>query len=297
MDLPGFFIDMLNKQYNEETVKKIINGLGLSRATTLRVNSLKSSFDKVQKALLDANISFKNVPFYNDALILENDENIQNLDIFKNGEIYLQSLSSMLPALILEPQENTDILDMAAAPGGKTTQLAALTHNSSNITACELNSIRAERLKFNIEKQGATCVYVMVSDSRKIDDFFSFDSILLDSPCSGSGTLVIGDENYKKYFTEKLIKKSVSAQLSLIQKASKILKTGHEMVYSTCSILECENEKIVNSILKNNKFEIVPINFEGMEFIPTLPTKIPGTLCVCPNELFEGFFVAKIRKK
>ena len=90
----------------------------------------------------------------------------------------------MLPPIILEPKENIDILDMAAAPGGKTTQIAMITNNNSNITACEMNSIRLEKLKYNVEKQGATSVYIMQTDSRKINDFFKFDSILLDAPCS-----------------------------------------------------------------------------------------------------------------
>ena len=113
----------------------------------------------------------------------------------------------MLPVIVLEPEEQTDILDMTAAPGGKTTQIAAMTNNKANITACEMNVVRAEKLKYNIEKQGASCVYIMRTDARYIDDFFSFDKILLDAPCSGSGTLNIENLNLEKTFTEKLIKK------------------------------------------------------------------------------------------
>ena len=200
----------------------------------------------------------------------------------------------MLPPIILKPEENEDILDMAAAPGGKTTQMAALINNKARITACEMNAIRAERLKYNIEKQGASSVYVMITDSRKIDDFFSFDRILLDAPCSGSGTLYSEDEKIEKTFTPKLIQKSIKAQTQLLKKAINILKPGKEMTYSTCSILQEENEDIVNNILKNKKVEIVPIEID--KNIPVLPTKIKGTLCVCPNEEYEGFFIAKIRK-
>ena len=203
----------------------------------------------------------------------------------------------MLPPIILEPKEGTDILDMAAAPGGKTTQIAALTNNKAHITACEKNKIRAERLKYNVDKQGATCVFIMPKDSRFIDDFFSFDQILLDAPCSGSGTLDYNDANVEKYFTEQLIERSSKTQKTLLSKAIKLLKPGHEMIYSTCSILDCENEDVVSSVIKNGNIEIVPINFEGMEELPILPTKIFGTLCVKPTELYEGFFVAKIRKK
>ena len=202
----------------------------------------------------------------------------------------------MLPPIILNPKQDMDILDMCAAPGGKTTQIAALSENKSHITACEMNHIRMERLKYNIEKQGASCVYVMQKDARTIDDFFSFDGILLDAPCSGSGTLNVNDPKLEKTFTMNLINKCKNAQLQLLKKAIKVLKPGREMIYSTCSILSCENEEILNSVLKTEKIEIVPINFEGIEDLPLLPTEIAGTLCVCPNELYEGFFIAKIRK-
>ena len=201
----------------------------------------------------------------------------------------------MLPPIIMNPQKSEDILDMCAAPGGKTTQIAAITENQANITACEMNAIRAERLKYNIEKQGASSVYVMQKDSRVIDDFFSFDRILLDAPCSGSGTLNLQDESVFKYFTPKLIEKSTKTQLMLLKKALKILKPGKEMIYSTCSILQCENEEIIAKALKGTKAKVVPIEFSGMENLPLLPTTIPGTVCVCPNELYEGFFIAKLK--
>jgi NOL1/NOP2/sun family putative RNA methylase len=216
--------------------------------------------------------------------------------MYKNGEIYLQSLSSMLPPIILNPKQGADILDMAAAPGGKTTQMSAITQNQAHITACELNKIRAERLKFNIEKQGASCVYVMVKDSRKIDDFFAFDQILLDAPCSGSGTLNSNDSNIKKYFTKNLIEKSTKSQIELLKKAIRILKPGGKLVYSTCSILQAENEEIVEKAIKGTDCKIVPIDFKGIEDIPVLPCKINGALCVSPNEFYEGFFIAKLQK-
>lgn len=113
----------------------------------------------------------------------------------------------------------------------------------------------------------------------------------------GSGTLNIEDKNLEKTFTKKLIEKSMTSQLTLLKKALNILKPGHEMIYSTCSILSCENEEIVENALKGQKAKIVPIEFEGKDTLPLLPTKIEGTLCVRPTELYEGFFIAKIRKE
>lgn len=294
-----FLKEKLEKQYGTEITKEIISGYQTKRKTTLRINTIKSDIEEIKNELEKEKIEYEQVKWSKEALIIKNadEKAIQEMEIYKNGKIYLQSLSSMLPPIILEPKEGTDILDMAAAPGGKTTQIATLTNNKAHITACEKNKIRAERLKYNVDKQGATCVFIMPKDSRFIDDFFSFDQILLDAPCSGSGTLDYNDANIAKYFTEQLIERSSKTQKTLLSKAIKLLKPEHEMVYSTCSILSCENEDVVASAIKSENIEIVPINFDGMEELPILPTKIPGTLCVKPTDLYEGFFVAKIRKK
>ena len=200
----------------------------------------------------------------------------------------------MLPPIILKPKENEDILDMTAAPGGKTTQIAALTNNKAHITACEMNNIRIEKLKYNVQKQGATNVSILKEDSRRLNDYFAFDKILLDAPCSGSGTIEL--ENKKTYngFTEKLLEKTTQSQLTLLKKALKILKPGHEMVYSTCSILQEENEDIISKAIKGAKVEVVPIEIQGD--IPKLPCKIEGALCVAPTKYYEGFFVVKLKK-
>lgn len=296
--LPEFLIKELNEQYGEDTTSKILSGYMETRVVSLRVNTLMATVEKVCEELIKNNIEFEKVSWTDSAIVIKNasEEDLQKLSIYENGEIYLQSLSSMLPPVIMQPKENTDILDMTAAPGGKTTQIAAITNNNANITACEMNNIRIEKLKYNIEKQGATSVVVLQADSRNLSDYFAFDQILLDAPCSGSGTIDLNNERTYKNFSEKLVEKSTKSQLTLLKKALKILKPGHEMIYSTCSILEKENEEIVNKALKGVNAEIVPIEMRGMENIPSLPTKIEGTLCVCPNKYYEGFFVAKIRK-
>lgn len=298
-NIPSYLKEMLEKQYDTKDIETIVKGYYKKRPVTLRVNTIRASEQKIREELEKNNIQYDRVNFCEEVFIIKNvtEKEIEQLEIYKNGEIYLQSLSSMLPPLILNPEENIDILDMAAAPGGKTTQIAAITNNKSRITACEINNIRAERLKYNIDKQGATSVYLMKKDSRFIDDFFSFDKILLDAPCSGSGTLDLSNQNIEKIFTKKLVEKSIKSQLALLKKAVKILKKGHEMVYSTCSILKCENEDVVNEVLKQNNIEIVPIEYEWLSSLPLLPTKINGTLCIAPNEYYEGFFIAKLRKK
>ena len=289
--IPQFLKDLLIEQYGEEISTKIENGYKAQRPVTLRVNNLKTSLEKAKEKLDEAQIEYETISWYEKALIIKNvrEEEIRKLEIYENGEIYLQSLSSMLPPIILEPKAGENILDMAAAPGGKTTEIAALTENKAYITACEKNKIRAERLKFNLQKQGVKSANIMVEDARKLSDYFSFDKILLDAPCSGSGTENIFDKNFSK----ELVERSVKFQEELLNKALKILKPGGEMVYSTCSILKQENEKVLERVLSKGNAQIEPITVQDIE---VLPSKIAETITVCPTENYEGFFVAKIKK-
>lgn len=283
---------LLLNQYGEKIADEIKQEQEKVKKVTLRVNNLKSNVEEIKQQLLTNNIQFKEVTWYKDALIIDDvrEQQIRKLSIYQEGKIYLQSLSSMIPPLILDPKEGENILDMAAAPGGKTTQIAAMTNNKAWITACEKNKIRGERLKYNLEKQGVRSVNIMFQDARSLSDFFSFDKILLDSPCSGSGTESINNIEDVENLVERLSK----IQEQLLTKALKLLKSNHEMVYSTCSILSRENEEIIEKVLKKQKAEIIEIpKIEGIE---TLPTKIKGTLCVKPTEYFEGFFVAKLKK-
>lgn len=297
--IPQFLFEKLKNQYGEELAEKIENGYSEKRYTSLRANTIKTTNQNIAKELQIAGIEFDKVNWSEDAFIIKNatESDIRNTSIYTNGEIYMQSLSSMIPAIVLNPQKNENILDMTAAPGGKTTQIAALSGNQSFITACEKNKIRLDRLKYNLEKQGVMTANVMNVDARKLDNFFSFDKVLLDAPCSGSGTLNSNDEKLEKYFTKELIQRSVKTQSELLQKAITVLKPGNEMVYSTCSILQEENEENIQKYIKKGLIEIVPINLKQYEEIPKLPTKIEGTMCICPDELYEGFFVAKLRKK
>lgn len=298
-NIPDFLYERLLKQYGEKLTESILKGYSTKRYVTLRVNTLKSNTEQIKDTLNSLNIKYKEVMWSREALILEELEEaeIRKLPIYENGEIYLQSLSSMLPVIVLAPKPNENILDMAAAPGGKTTQMASISQNKALITACEKNRIRAERLKYNIEKQGASRVNVLIEDARNLDNYFSFDKILLDAPCSGSGTINKNNQKLEKIFTEELINRSVKTQYELLRKAISILKSGHEMVYSTCSILEEENEKNIEKILKNSNIEIVPIDEKLFKGANLLPTKLKGTIIVAPNELYEGFFIAKLRKK
>lgn len=291
---------LLTKQYGAELADKIISGYFVNRKPSLRINPLKGERETALSELKSAGIELTPAGWYEDGFVIENaDESaIQALKAYTEGRVYLQSLSSMLPPILMNPKIGTDILDMAAAPGSKTTQIAAITKNNCRITACEMNHIRAERLRHNVSLLGANGVYVMETDSRRLDSAFSFDSVLLDAPCSGSGTLHFNEETSQENsgFTEELISKCVRSQKALIAKAISLLKPGREMIYSTCSILSRENEDIVSWALSGGGVEIVPLRKDWLDTLPRLPVRIDGTLCVMPNEHYEGFFIAKLKK-
>lgn len=291
MDELNFYKDLLLKDYDENIINKVLNGIKTDKKVTLRVNTLKASVEEIISEFNSLNIKFKQVDWYKDAFIIENiqERDLQDLEIYKQGKIYLQNLSSMLPAIILNPKDNENILDMCAAPGGKTTQMACLSENKAFITAIERNKIRGEKLKYNLQKQGAGTVNVMFEDARNLSDYFKFDKILLDAPCSGSGT----DNVFKNNFTKELIEKSVKTQEALLKKALKLLKQGGELVYSTCSILKDENENVLEKCLKNTDYKIEKI--ELTDEIEVLPSKFEEVKTIAPNEYFEGFFLAKIR--
>ena len=296
--VPAYLAQLLRAQYGEETAERIAQGYAAQRVVTLRANPLKTDAQTVRERLAAQDIETSPVPWYADAMIVRGarEDALTGLDLYERGEIYLQSLSSMIPPLLLGAKPGENVLDMAAAPGGKTTQIAALTGNQAMVTACEMNKIRAERLRYNVQRQGATRVTVMNIDSRNLDDLFSFDRILLDAPCSGSGTVQLGSPRSTGQFSREFLSRTTKQQEALLGKALRLLRPGCEMIYSTCSVLAQENEEIVSRVLRKTGALIVPLELAAFDSVPRLPVSIPGTLCVAPDELHEGFFVAKIRR-
>ena len=266
----------------------VLTGYRSARAVTLRANALRSSADEVAAKLRGAGIAFSRVAWYADAFILTDacEEEIAALPLYRNGEVYLQSLSSMLPPLALAPAAGENILDMTAAPGGKTTQILALSGGKALVTACERDAVRFERMKFNLARQGAERVNALRTDALALDDFLKFDKILLDAPCTGTGTI---SADGRVRFSEEYLAKCVKMQRKLLAKALRLLKKGGTLVYSTCSVLREENDGAAEEAIRRGAKLVPP---EIPEEIPRLPS-MEGTVCVCPNEYYEGFYVAK----
>ena len=291
--IPSILKEKLISEYDNEVYNTIEQGY-IKKPLTIRINTIKTTKEEIIEILNKNNIKYQTISWFDNALIILNrDENeLKELNIYKDGKIYYQSLSSQIPPLILDPKDNETILDMTAAPGGKTTELAALSNNKVFITATEKSKIRYDRLKYNIEKQGAKKVTILKEDATNLDDFFKFDKILLDAPCSGSGTIIKDNDN--SYLTEEFIERITNTQKRLIDKAIELLKRNGELVYSTCSILKEEDDEIIKYVLeKYPDLELMPISIKDL---PLIEDTIKGTIKIVPTKYYEGFFIAKIKR-
>lgn len=302
--LPKEFIENLYELHSPLVADKILAGMAGKRNATLRVNTLKYNIQDLMRYFREINIKFERVNFYNDALIIKNanEKEIQKLEIYKKGYIYLQSLSSMVPPIVLGATENENILDMASAPGSKTTQISAMMKNTGHIVANELDKIRCERLKFNVENQGVTNAEIINGYGEKLGDKYpeSFDRVLLDTPCSGEGRFIAEIPGTYRNWSVRTVKELSKIQKKLIKSGYNALKPGGIMVYSTCTLNLEENENILRWALENLNLKMMDINLDIKGAIPgdSLDTKlgIEKAIKILPTKETEGFFVAKLRK-
>lgn len=302
--LPNDFVDELYENFSPITVDKIFLGMTDDRYVTLRVNTLKYNIQDLMKFFKEKNIKFDRVPYYTDALIIKNvkEKDIQKLDVYEKGYIYFQSLSSMVPPLVLAPKVGERVLDMTSAPGSKTTQMACLMQNNGYILANELDKIRCERLKYNVEMQGASIVCVVNGRGEKLGDNYEgqFDKVLLDAPCSGEGRFIATNPMTYRGWSKKTVSDLVKMQKKLFASGYKALKPGGTLVYSTCTINKEENEFILDWALNNFDVKLDNINIEIKDsvhgFNEGLDKSISKAIKILPSKTMEGFFVSKFIK-
>ena len=221
------------------------------------------------------------------------------------GKYYIQSLSSMIPALVLSPSEHDTTLDLCAAPGSKTTQLASLMNNRGTLYANEVSVDRVKSLVFNIDKMNLVNLGVIKYKGELLSTIFEnrFDKILVDAPCSALG-IVQKKGEVSNWWNLKQAEKIAELQLRLLISAIKMLKVGGEIVYSTCTLTMEENELVINKALKNYPVELMDIELP-VKSIPgftkfgdnQLNTDLQKTRRIIPWEIqSEGFFICKLTK-
>jgi 16S rRNA (cytosine1407-C5)-methyltransferase len=237
--------------------------------------------------------------------VVEGSDKIGKTLEYTIGRYYIQSLSSMIPPLVLLPNENDVVLDMCAAPGSKSTQLSEMMNNSGTLYSNEPNAKRVKSLVYNLDRMTRVNMGVIQKYgeilSKKFDHFF--DKVLVDAPCSGLG-IVQKKGEISNWWNEKSVERISDTQLRLLISAIKTSKVGGEIIYSTCTLTVEENELILDKILKKYPVELADIELP----IPSHPaiTKVEGrdlnpqiskARRIIPWEVAsEGFFVAKLIK-
>lgn len=297
MSLPQPFLDRLAKQFGPSISNTIIKAFEAERLPTFRTNTLRATDDNVMSGLREARAMFarsKEIPHAFNVRNLDN-ETLLALPMTKEGKIYVQGLTSMLPPLILAPKPNETVLDLCAAPGSKTSQLAALMNNQGKIVACEENEIRYQKLLNTIRIQGATCV-----DTRYIDATLlhhempeMFDKVLADVPCSAEGRIRLRDKRSYGFWSEKNIVAHAKLQRRLLRSAVACLKPGGILVYSTCTLAPEENEGMIDWLLA--EYPILKTQSVELPFSP-IKKHLNGSVTLLPSKDAEGFFVAKLKK-
>lgn len=274
---------------------------------SIRVNTLKIDVDKLIKKMSDKWI-FKKIPWTKDGFWIENKKgrrDIGNTIEHTLGYFYVQGAASQIPANVLKPKKESIVLDMCASPGGKTTQIASIIKNTGIIIANEIDYTRMSALNINLQRCGVYNTIITKMDGLRFKKTrIKFDYVLIDAPCSATGT-IRKDYSIIKMWNPNMIKKLSKQQKKLIETGFDILKQNGTLVYSTCTLEPEENEEVIDYLLNKNdnaKIENIELDIKRSEPILEFEGKkynkeIKKTLRIWPQDNdTEGFFVAKIKK-
>ena len=271
---------------------------------SLRVNTLKIQENELINRLKRERVRLEKVPFLEWGYWYEAKFSMGATPEYLLGYYYLQEAASQLPVQVLNPQPDETILDMAAAPGSKTTQIAQYLNGKGIIMALDENVHRLVSVRNNLERCGVTNAILYKKDARFVPDFkMEFDKVLLDAPCSGN---FITDKDWFNKKTLDGIKERARLQKELLKAAVKVLKPCGTLVYSTCSICSEENEGVIDYLLKEfPNSELEKIKLDNLKQSPCIlnyknqaySEEIKKCLRIWPQDNdTEGFFVAKITK-
>jgi len=299
------------KMFPAEQAIQFFDANEKSRPLTIRTNSLKARRSSLIQSLTARKVQVDPVGAWTKVgiKVYESAVPVGATPEYLGGHYMIQSASSLVPVMALAPQENETVLDMAAAPGGKTTYLGQLMKNTGALFANDAKKERCKALAANIHRMGLTNTIVMNMDGRKLPEHLpKLDRVLLDAPCSGSG-IIARDPSVKvkrgtKDFeeTSRLQKELLKAAVDMVNADS---KTGGYIVYSTCSISVEENEAVIDYILKARNVELVSfsssVNF-GVEGLTRFrERRFHPSMNLCRRYYphvhnMDGFFVAKLKK-
>jgi ribosomal RNA methyltransferase Nop2 len=305
-----YLMEQLFHLFPVQELTEFLEANEVQRPVTIRANTLRTRRRDLAQALLNKGVNLEPVGKWSKVglQVFDSPVPIGATPEYLAGQYILQAASSFLPVMALAPFENERILDMSAAPGGKTTYIAALMKNTGSVFANDANKDRTKALIANIHRLGVTNAVVCNYDGREFPKVLGgFDRVLLDAPCSGTG-VISKDESVKVNKSEDDILTLTHVQkeliLAAIDSVDATSKTGGIIVYSTCSIMVAENEEVVNYALKKrNNIKLVETgldfgvpgftSFRGKSFHPS--TNLTRRYYPHAHNM-DGFYVAKFRK-
>ena len=273
---------------------------------SIRVNTLRATVAEIKKSVEKKGWRLDQIPWCKEGFWISHPErrDVGNLLEHHLGQIYVQEAASMIPPLVLQPQPGDLVLDMCASPGSKTTQMAAMMKNEGLIVANDYKGMRMQSLGLNLQRSGILNTLITIMHGKRFYQF-QFDKILLDAPCSGTGTIRKSLKTIN-IWNSGMIGKIAQTQKELLQRAFENLRPGGAMVYSTCSLEPEENEGVVNFLLeKFPEASLEQIKLKGLKSSPPVEefngqqysAEVKKCLRIWPQDNdTEGFFVAKIKK-
>ena len=299
---PGF-IERYSSLTDWEQFKKY--SLSFLRRS-IRVNTLLADVKEVKKSIESKGWQLTKIPWCKEGFWLDNPErrDVGNLLEHHLGQIYVQEAASMIPPLVLKPKPGDLVLDMCAAPGSKTTQMAAMMKNKGLLIANDYKGDRLQSLGINLQRSGLTNAIITLMPGERFSGF-QFDKILVDAPCSGTGVIRKSLGTINKW-NPSMIKKIARQQKKLLLAAFDNLKKKGELVYSTCSLEPEEDEEVINYLLEErSNAKVMPVKLSGLKISPPVlkfgkmeyNPQIKNVLRIWPQDNdTEGFFIAKIKK-
>ena len=290
--IPKWFCDVLEKQYGNENLKQAITSLKKIPYLSVRVNKLKYSEEEFEEFLKEKDIQIikkvDTVYYVNSGLIINSEE-------FKAGKIIAQDASSYLAARNLGVMPNELVLDICAAPGGKTAVLAEEMKNSGEVIAIDIHQHKIKLIDTNMKKLGIDIVKAIVMDARNVNkQGRKFDKILVDVPCSGYGVIRKKPEIlYSK--NRENVEELAKLQLEILNSAADILKDGGELIYSTCTITDEENTNNIEKFLEERKeFKVEKLHIP--ESVLGDYDKLGGFCINYKEEIMDNFYIIKLKK-
>ncbi len=274
--------------------------------TTIRVNTLKiRKEDLVER--LSQRYKVKELKWYEDGLIIEDGFSLGNTIEHALGYFYVQEAASMIPPLVLKPRKNDFVLDLCAAPGSKTTQIAQLMENTGLIIANDIRIDRIKALTTNLQRCGVSnCVVTMMNGNAFRNVNLEFDKVLVDAPCSAEGA-IRKNYNVLRMWNLRMIKGLSRLQKKLVETGFMRLKEGGRLVYSTCTLAPEENEEVVDFLLrKYENAEVEKVSLKGLRLRRGIEewegkkfsSEVRRCVRIYPQDNdTEGFFIASIVKR